>query len=263
MVKGKWSDQGERLMRAKTPAEIEIMRAGGKKLAEVLQILAGQIKPGITPRQLAAVAEVEIKKAGLQPILKGYQGFPDVLCISVNEAIVHGMPGKNKLKDGDIVNLDLTVGYKNLILDSALSVYAGNGEPPADVKRLLEGTRRALDAGIDAIKGDGTRVGDISAAVQDVLSKYKLGVIRDLVGHAVGDKIHEEPNIPNYGVAGTGPVLPTGVTIAVEPMASLGDWHIDTASDGWTVVMRDGSIGAHFEHTVLVTEKGAEILTAL
>ncbi len=250
-------------MRAKTPAEIEIMREGGKKLAEVLQLLAGQVKPGITPRELANVAEEEVKRADLQPILKGYQDFPDVLCISVNEAIVHGLPGKNEIKDGDVVNLDLTVGYKNLILDSAISVYAGAGAPSADIKRLLEGTQRALEAGINAIKGDGTRVGDISAAVQDTLNNYKLGIIRDLVGHAVGDKIHEEPNIPNYGVAGTGPMLPTGVTIAIEPMASLGDWHVDTASDNWTVVTRDGSLGAHFEHTVLITKDGAEVLTSL
>ncbi|MDO8592097.1 MAG: type I methionyl aminopeptidase [bacterium] len=249
-------------MRAKTPAEIEIMREGGKKLAQTLDILAKKVQPGITPRELADIAEVEVKKAGLQPILKGYEGFPDVLCISVNEAIVHGMPDKKAVKDGDVVKLDLTVSYKNLVVDSAISIYVGK-QPPADIKRLLEGTKRALYAGIDAIKGDGTRVGDISAAVQDVLDKYKLGTIRDLVGHAVGDKIHEEPNIPNYGVAGTGPVLPAGVTIAVEPMASLGDWHIDTANDGWTVVMRDGSLGAHFEHTVLITEKGAEILTVL
>ncbi len=246
-------------MRAKTPAEIEIMREGGKRLAQVLQVLADKVQPGITPRELAESAEAEVKKAGLQPVLKGYEGFPDVICISVNQAIVHGMPGKDKIKEGDVVKLDLTVGYKNLILDSAISVAAGGTS--ADAKRLIEGTQKALYAGIDAIKGGGTRVGDISAAVQNTLNSYKLGVIRDLVGHAVGDKIHEEPNIPNYGVAGTGPVLPAGVTIAVEPMAALGDWHIDTAKDGWTVVMRDGSLGAHFEHTVLITEKGAEILT--
>lgn len=249
-------------MRAKTPAEIDIMREGGKKLAQTLQKLAANVQPGVSPRDLVAMAEEEVKKAGLQPILKGYEGFPDVLCISVNDAIVHGMPGKKPFEEGDVVKLDLTVGYKNLIIDSAISVYAGQ-KPPADIKRLLEGTQRALESGIAAIKGGGTRVGDISAAVQDTLNSYKLGIIRDLVGHAVGDKIHEEPNIPNYGVAGTGPVLPAGVTIAVEPMASLGDWHIDTAKDGWTVVMRDGSLGAHFEHTVLVTEHGAEILTTI
>lgn len=248
-------------MRAKTPDEIEIMREGGKKLAQTLQKLAAKVQPGITPRQLADIAEEEAKKAGLQPILKGYENFPAAACISVNEAIVHGMPTNKPIKEGDVVKLDLTVGYKNLILDSAISVYAGQ-RPSGDVKRLLEGTQRALMAGIDAIKGSGTRVGDISAAIQDTLDSYKLGVIRDLVGHAIGDKIHEEPNIPNYGVAGTGPVLPAGVTIAVEPMASLGDWHIDTAKDGWTVMMRDGSLGAHFEHTVLITNDGAEILTA-
>ena len=247
-------------MRAKTPDEIEIMRKGGKKLSQTLQKLAAKVQPGVTGRQLADIAQEEIKKAGLRPILKGYEGFPDVMCVSINDAIVHGMPGKKPIKEGDVVNLDLTVSYKNLILDSAISVYAGK-PPPADVKRLLEGTKRALEAGVDAIKGDGSRVGDISTAIQNTLDSYKLGVIRDLVGHAVGDKIHEEPSIPNYGVAGTGPVLPAGITIAIEPMASLGDWHIDTAKDGWTVVMRDGSVGAHFEHTVLVTEDGAEILT--
>ena len=247
-------------MRAKTPDEIEIMRKGGKKLSQTLQKLAAKVQPGVTGRQLADIAQEEIKKAGLRPILKGYEGFPDVMCVSINDAIVHGMPGKKPIKEGDVVNLDLTVSYKNLILDSAISVYAGK-TPPADVKRLLEGTKRALEAGVDAIKGDGSRVGDISTAIQNTLDSYKLGVIRDLVGHAVGDKIHEEPSIPNYGVAGTGPVLPAGITIAIEPMASLGDWHIDTAKDGWTVVMRDGSVGAHFERTVLVTEDGAEILT--
>lgn len=249
-------------MRAKTPAEIEIMREGGRKLAEVLQNLAKKVEPGVTSRQLADMAEAEVKKAGLQPILKDYEGFPDVMCISINDAIVHGMPGKELIQEGDVVNLDLTVSYKNLILDSAVSVYAGKNPPP-EIKRLLDGTKRALEAGIAAIKGNGTRVGDISAAIQSTLDSYQLGVIRDLVGHGVGDKIHEEPNIPNYGVAGTGPVLPAGITIAVEPMASLGDWHIDTAKDNWTVIMRDGSLGAHFEHTVLVTKDGAEILTSL
>ena len=248
-------------MRAKTPAEIEIMREAGQKLARILQATAKKVVPGVTPKELTTFVAEQIKAASLRPALLGYEGFADVMCVSINEGIVHGLPGKKPIKDGDVVKLDLTVGYKNLVLDSAISVYAGNTEPPADIKRLLEGTQRALAAGIEAIKGDGTRVGDISAAIQDVLDKYKLGIIRDLVGHALGDKIHEEPNIPNYGVAGTGPVLPAGVTLAIEPMASLGDWHIDEASDGWTVVMRDGSIGAHFEHTVLVTDKGAEILT--
>ncbi|MBX4199390.1 M24 family metallopeptidase, partial [Candidatus Saccharibacteria bacterium] len=143
------------------------------------------------------------------------------------------------------------------------TVVVGPKSPSADVKRLLEGSKRSLLAGIDAIKGDGTRVGDISAAVQDVLDKNKLGIVKDLVGHGVGYGVHEEPNIPNYGVRGTGPVLMSGMTIAIEPMATLGDWRVDFLKDGWTVVSRDGTLSAHFEHTVLITDDGAEILTSL
>jgi methionyl aminopeptidase len=246
-------------MRPKTPAEIEIMREGGQKLATTLNLLATKVVPGATPKEISAVATEEIKKASMQPVVLGYQGFPDVMCVSVNQAIVHGVPQKTPFKDCDVVKLDLTLGYKGMVLDSAVTVVVGSGSSP-DVKRLIEGTKKALEAGITAIHGSGTRVGDISAAVQDVLEKNKLGVIRDLVGHGVGYAIHEEPNIPNYGVSGTGPTLMAGMTIAIEPMASLGDWQINMQKDG-TVLMRDGSIGAHFEHTVLITEDGAEILT--
>ncbi|MGH7156711.1 MAG: type I methionyl aminopeptidase [Candidatus Saccharimonadales bacterium] len=248
-------------MRAKTPADLENMRAGGKLLAKILQDLAGKIQPGVVPKDLAADAAEQIKKYDMQPVVKGYEGFPDVICISVNEAIVHGIPGNQPVRQGDLVKLDLTLGYKGMINDSAVSVLAG-GHGSAGVQRLLDGTKAALDAGIAAIKGEGTRVGDISQAVQEVLEKeYNLGVIRELVGHGVGYQIHEAPNIPNYGVAGTGPVLHQGMTIAIEPMASLGDWHITVAKDKNTIVMKDGSLGAHFEHTVLITESGAEILT--
>jgi len=174
--------------------------------------------------------------------------------------VVHGIPKNNPFKDGDLVKLDLTLGYKSMVVDSALTVIAGENTSP-DIKRLVEGTKKSLDAGISAIKGSGTRVGDIASAVQKVLDQYKLGIIRDLVGHGVGYDIHEAPNIPNYGSAGTGPVLSAGMTIAIEPMATLGDWQIKLAKDGWTIATRDGSLGAHFEHTVLITEDGAEILT--
>lgn len=247
-------------MKPKTAQEIEIMRHGGKLLGQILQYLKAQVKPGVTPKDISAKAAESVKKAGLQPILLGYEGFSDVICISVNDGIVHGLPTATAFKEGDVVKLDLTVANKGLVVDSALTVVAG-AEPQGDVKRLLEGTQKSLDAGIAAIKGDGVRVGDISAAVQKVLEQYKLGIIRDLVGHGVGYDIHEAPNIPNYGVAGTGPILHAGATIAVEPMASLGDWHIEVAKDGWTISMVDGSIGAHFEHTVLITDDGAEILT--
>jgi len=237
------------------------MRTGGQLLARILQDLAGKVKPGVTPKELAADAADQIKKNNMQAVVLGYDGFPDVICISVNNAIVHGIPGNQPIRQGDLVKLDLTLGYKGMINDSAVSVIAG-GHASAGVQRLLDGTKAALDAGIAAIKGEGTRVGDISQAVQDVLEKeYHLGVIRELVGHGVGYEIHESPNIPNYGVAGTGPVLHQSMTIAIEPMASLGDWHIAYAKDKNTIIMKDGSLGAHFEHTVLITEDSAEILT--
>jgi methionyl aminopeptidase len=248
-------------MRAKTPADLENMRAGGRLLAGILQDLAAKVRPGITPKQLAEDAHEQIKKHKMQPVVLGYDGFPDVICISVNDAIVHGIPSMDPIKDGDVVKLDLTLGYKGMINDSALTVIAGQSADK-DAQRLVEGTRKSLEAGIAAVKGDGTRVGDISQAVQDVLEKkYNLGVIRELVGHGVGYEIHESPNIPNYGVAGTGPALRAGMTIAIEPMAALGDWHIAFAKDKSTIVMKDGSLGAHFEHTVLITQDGCEILT--
>jgi methionyl aminopeptidase len=248
-------------MQAKPPADLENMRAGGKLLAKILKNLAGKTVPGITPKELAADAAEQIKKYDMQPVVQGYEGFPDVICISVNDAIVHGIPGNQPIRQGDVVKLDLTLGYKGMINDSAVTVIAG-GRGSAGIARLVEGTKAALDAGIAAIKGDGTRVGDISQAVQDVLEKeYKLGVIRELVGHGVGYQIHEAPNIPNFGVAGTGPVLHAGMTIAIEPMAALGDWHIAVAKDKNTIIMKDGSLGAHFEHTILITDDGAEILT--
>ncbi|HSW79142.1 MAG TPA: type I methionyl aminopeptidase [Candidatus Babeliales bacterium] len=248
-------------MRAKTPADLENMRAGGKLLAQILQDLKSMVAPGVKPKEISAVAAEKIKLHKMQPVVLGYEGFPDVVCISVNNAIVHGVPQNDPIKGGDVVKVDLTLGYKGMINDSALSVIAGQSKD-ADARRLVEGTQRALQAGIAAIKGEGTRVGDISSAVQEVLEKkYRLGVIRELVGHGVGYQIHEAPNIPNYGVAGTGPVLHQGMTIAIEPMAALGDWHIAFNKDKSAIIMKDGSLGAHFEHTVLITEDSAEILT--
>ena len=246
-------------MSIKTPDELAIMREGGRRLAVIRDLLAAAVKPGVKPTDLSAIAREQIKKHDMQAVVLGYNGFPDVICVSVNEAIVHGVPQKDSFKDGDVVKVDVTLGYKGLVVDSAVTVIAGKSNDP-NVKRLVDGTQESLAAGIAAIKGDGTRVGDISAAVQDVLDKYNLGIIRDLVGHGVGHDIHEDPNIPNYGVAGTGPLLHAGSTIAIEPMASLGDWKIGMLKNE-TVVMLDASLGAHFEHTVLITDDGAEILT--
>lgn len=237
------------------------MRQGGRMLATVLDVLEREIKAGMSTKELADIAAKEIKALGGQPSFLNHEDFPDVMTVSINEEIVHGIPSADKkISDGDVVGLDFGVAYKGLVTDGARTVYMGP-DPSGDIKRLLGGTKTALDAGISAVHGDGTRVGDISSAVQDVLNRNKLGIIRDLVGHGVGDELHESPNIPNYGVSGTGPVLSSGMTICIEPMASLGDWRIDTAKDGWTVVMHDGSLSAHFEHTILVTEKSAEILT--
>lgn len=251
-------------MRIKTPDEIKAMREGGRMLATVLDTLQKQLTEGMSTKDLADIAAAELKKLGGKPAFLNHQDFPDVLCTSVNSEIVHGLPNSKKiLKKGDVIGLDFGVLYKGLNTDSAITAVVGGDYPNVDIKRLMEGTEESLKAGIAAIKGEGTRVGDISAAVQDVLDKYKLGIIRDLVGHAVGDEIHEEPNIPNYGVKGTGPLLQVGATYAVEPMASLGDWQIRTAKDNWSIEMADGSIGAHFEHTVVITDDGAEILTTL
>lgn len=252
-------------MRVKTPAEIEVMRQGGRMLATVLEKLKAEMAAGMSTKDLSDIAAAEIKRLGGRAAFLNHKDFPEVLCTSINQEIVHGLPSKKKiLKNGDVIGLDFGVLYKGLYTDSAVTVVVGGmNHADAEVKRLLEGTEKALLAGIDAISGEGTRVGDISAAVQDVLNRYKLGIIRDLVGHAVGDDIHEEPNIPNYGAKGTGPLLPAGATIAIEPMASLGDWQLKTAKDDWTIEMADGSLGAHFEHTVVITDKGAEILTTL
>lgn len=250
-------------MSPKTSSEIEAMREGGKKLASILDNLSNKVVPGASGKDISALGFELVKKAGLQPVVLGYEGFPDLLCISINDAVVHGIPSKKPFIEGDLVKLDLAVGYKSLVVDAALTIVAGDTKPSDDVQRLLDGTRLSLEAGIAAIHGEGTRVGDISSAIQAVLDKYELGVIRDLVGHGVGYGVHEGLEVPNYGRAGTGRELIAGVTIAIEPMATLGDWRVNLLRDGWTVVSRDHSLTAHFEHTVVVTEDGAEILTSL
>lgn len=248
-------------MSVKTAADLKAMREGGRRLSGVLEHLVGETKAGLTTKQIAELARVELLKQQLQPILVGYQGYQEVMCISLNDEVVHGVPSvKRVIKAGDLVKLDLTAAYQGLIVDAATSVFMGD-QPSAEVKRLLAGAQQALEAGIDAIKGEGTRVGNVAAAIQGVLEKHDLGIVRDLVGHGVGHGVHEDPNIPNYGMAGTGPALRAGETIAVEPMATLGGWQVDILKDGWTVATRDHSLSAHFEHTVLVTDRGAEILT--
>jgi len=245
--------------RVKTDAEIKAMRESGRMLGEVLNVLVKQTDVGMTTKEVAVIAAKELKALGGKPAFLGYEGFRDVICISVNDAVVHGIPSDHfVLQDGDIVGLDFGVNYRGMITDAARSIIVGSAKQ-ADQK-LVQTTSEALDAGIFAVK-DGCKTGDIAAAVQAVLDRGKYGIVRDLVGHGVGHHVHEEPNVPNYGRAGTGDKLQAGMTIAIEPMATLGDWRVRQHRDGWTILTADGSRSAHFEDTILVTQDGAEILT--
>jgi methionyl aminopeptidase len=248
-------------MQPKTDVEIQQMRESGRMLATVLQLIKRDVKAGMTPKDVSALAMKELARLGGKPAFKGFEGFPDIICISTNNEVQHCIPNDHVFVDGDIVNFDFGVTYKGMVTDGGISVSIG-GTDKADMagRRLLEGTERALYAGIDVVR-DGVRVGDISAAVQRVLEQYQLGIVRELVGHGVGHELHEEPEIPNYGRAGAGPILKAGMTIAIEPITTLGGPRIFQTRDGWTLLTVDGSRSAQFEHTVLVTPTGSEILT--
>ena len=246
----------------KTKKEIASMREAGRQLATVLQILKSRIEVGMSTKALADIAADELKKLGGKPSFLGYQGFPDVICISVNDEVVHGIPRATKiLNDGDIVGLDFGVTVNGMITDGAISVIAGKPKRKGDIN-LLKDTENALLAGISAVH-DQVRTGDIGEAVEKSLQHRPYGIVKDLVGHGVGHEVHEDPNIPNVGRAGSGPWLSAGMTIAIEPMVTLGTDKVYMANDGWTIMTADGSRSAHFEHTVLITEKGAEILTTV
>ena len=250
------------MQKEKTAAEIQAMRDGGKILAELLRDLRGQVKPGVSEKELDAWVESEIKKRGAIATYKTSEvNFPAAICISTNEQIVHSIPSNYILQDGDVVSFDLVITYKNMKTDSAFTMVVGD-KPNGAKKHLLQATEQSLYAGIDAIKGP-VRIGDISAAIEKVLKDAKLGIVRELVGHGIGHEMHDGIEIPNYGKKGTGGLLKPGDTIAIEPMATLGGEKISTEDDGWTISTWDGSLAAHFEHTVLITNDGAEILTTL
>jgi methionyl aminopeptidase len=246
----------------KTTAEIAAMRESGRMLATVLAILKQRMQVGMTTKDLANLAAQELQALGGEPSFKGYQGFPDVICISVNEEVVHGIPKTTKvIKDGDLVGLDFGVTYRGMITDSAISVIAGKPKQKGHID-LVARTEQAMQAGIAVVK-DQVRAGDIGSAVENSLKRYPYGIVRDLVGHGVGHQLHEDPNIPNYGRANTGPWLSKGMTIAIEPMVTLGTERVTVAPDGWTILTADGKWAAHFEHTVLITEDSAEVLTVV
>lgn len=248
--------------RVKTPDEIQAMRDGGKILATIFQGLRKQVVAGVTELELDAWVEKEIKSHGAEATYKTAEvNFPAVICISTNEEIVHSIPKDRVLQKGDVVGFDLVIAYKGMKTDSAFTMVVGE-IPRGDKKRLLDTAERSLYAGIDAIKGP-VRVGDISHAIEQVLKSGQLGIVRELVGHGIGHEMHQAPDIPNYGYAGTGELLVPGDTIAIEPMAMLGREKIVLDDDGWTLKTEDGSLAAQFEHTVLITDDGAEILTQL
>jgi methionyl aminopeptidase len=248
------------MTKVKTAAEIDAMRESGRMLATVLQYLRGTIQAGMSTKDLAILAARELESLGGKPSFLGYQDFPDVICISVNDEVVHGIPSPTRvIASGDIVGLDFGVTYKGMITDGAISVIVDKPKE-ARHQELVRMTESSMYEGIAAVH-DRIRTGDIGAAVQSVLNKGKLGIVRDLVGHGVGHQLHEDPNIPNYGRSHTGPWLSKGMTIAIEPMATLGGERVYVGPDQWTILTADKSLSAHFEHTVLITEDGAEILT--
>jgi methionyl aminopeptidase len=242
----------------KSRDEIVIMREAGRIVAETLQLLVDRLRPGLVEKELDELVRKEFKKRGVVPTFLGYFGYPATVCVSVNDEIVHGIPGTREIKEGDIVSIDLGCTYKGFVADSAVTVGVGKISPEA--QRLIDVTHEALWRGIGAARA-GARVGDIGHAIQTFVESQGYSVVREYVGHGVGRQMHEEPQIPNYGSPNSGQVLRPGMVIAIEPMVNVGDWRTKRDSDNWTVRTADGSLSAHFEHTLAITEGEAEVLT--
>lgn len=242
----------------KSEREIELLRIAGNIVYQTHEYLRPFIKEGITTKEIDELGEAFIRSKGATPSFKGYEGYPASICTSINEEVVHGIPSKRKLRNGDIITLDIGACYKGYHGDSAWTYAVG--EITDKRKYLMEHTEKSLYAGLAEIK-PGNHIGDISHAVEEYAKAHNLGVIRELVGHGVGTNVHEEPDVPNYGKAGTGPLLKEGMVIAVEPMLTLGRRDICILDDDWTIETVDNSPSAHYEHTVVVTKDGMEILT--
>ena len=229
-------------------------------MAAIMERLKEVIQPGITTAEIDISAEDLILREKAIPAFKGYRGYPAVTCISPNAVVVHGIPGKKQLSEGDIISIDLGLSYKDYFSDAAFTVGLGKINPKA--QKLIEVTRDSLTAGIKAAQA-GNHLGDISSAVQKHVEKNGFSVVRQFVGHGIGRNLHEEPELPNFGRAGQGEVLKPGMVLAIEPMVNMGSWECEILDDGWTAVTRDGKLSAHFEHTVAITENGPEILTRM
>ena len=244
----------------KSRQEIDKMRRAGKIVAEVLDLVAAELKPGVSAAHLDRIAERYIRGQGATPSFKGYHGYPASLCVSLDDEVVHGIPGNRVIREGQVVSIDAGAIYQGWHGDGARTFVVGDAKPA--VSELIETTRAAMMAGIAAAV-PGARIGDIGAAVEGVANRngHRYGIVRQYVGHGIGTAMHEEPQVPNFGVANRGMQLVPGICLAIEPMFTLGSHEVEKRPDGWTVVTRDGSIAAHFEHTIAVTEHGPEILT--
>ena len=247
-----------KLITVKTEKELRLMREAGRIVALTLQALEKVIEPGITTLELDKIAEETIKKLGGKPAFKGLYGFPATICASINEEVVHGIPGLRKLRNGDIISIDIGAVVDGYYGDAAKTWPVGEVSPAA--KKLLEVTEASLYAGIEAAVV-GNRVSDISHAVESYVVRHGFSVVRQYAGHGIGKALHEEPNVPNYGKPGRGARLVPGMTLAIEPMVNIGTYEVFTLPDKWTVVTRDGKWSAHFEHTIAITENGPMILT--
>jgi len=242
----------------KSDREITAMRQAGRIVAMVLEVLKLQLRPGMKTKELDTIAARELDRLGAKPTFKGYRGFPANLCVSVNNEIVHGIPGERILEEGDIVSIDLGAAVMDFQGDAAITV--GIGEISHQASELIETTEGALNAGIAAARPE-ARLGDISAAIQYYAESRGFQLVREYTGHGIGRDMHEEPQIPNFGLPGTGPVLKKGMVLALEPMVNIGDWRTQLGSNHWTVLTADGSLSAHFEHTIAITKSEPEVLT--
>jgi len=242
----------------KTKDEIEIMRQAGRIVAETLAMAGENIKPGMTTLELDRMVEEFIRSKDALPAFKNYHGYPASACISINEEVVHGIPGKRVIKEGDIVSVDVGSIYEDFYGDSARTFAVG--EISKEKAKLMEITQKCLMAGIDKAR-NGNKLGQISAVVQKIAEEQGYGVVRQLVGHGIGRKLHEDPQVPNYGTGDEGPILKSGMVIAIEPMINMGTYEVKAMPDGWTFVTADGLPSAHFEHTVVITENEADILS--
>lgn len=246
------------MINVKTKSEVELMRRAGDLVAQTLDLVQETARPGVTTRELDRIAEEFIRSHGAEPAFKGYLGYPATLCVSIDDEVVHGIPSDRQLKDGQIVSVDVGVQIDGWFGDAARTLRIGSVRPEAD--RLLNITQEALERAIEQAQA-GNRLGDISAAVQTFAEKNGYSVVRDLVGHGIGRQMHEEPQVPNFGAPHTGVLLKPGMVLAIEPMINIGGAAIKFDDDKWTVRTADGSLSAHFEHTVAITENGPDVLT--